>query len=114
MEAMTIRDVTGVFVPDCPPLPLDAWQMDDTARRLTLHVTSTRALVDCPVCRFPTQRIYRRDVRTVADLPWGPWRVVFRLPAWKFFCAHGRGARRALFTGWHRSPWRWGAWPGCE
>jgi transposase len=71
--------------------------MDDAARRLTLQVTSTRALVDCPACQFPTQRIHSRYVRAVADLPWGPWRVVLHLQVRKFFCANGRCPRR-IFT----------------
>jgi transposase len=83
--------------PAAPPLHLDAWQMDDAAKRLTLHVTSTRALVDCPVCRVPTQRIHSRYVRTVADLPWGSWRVMLHLHVRKFFCANGCCPRR-IFT----------------
>jgi transposase len=71
--------------------------MDDAEKRLTLQVTSTRALVDCPVCQFPTRRIHSRYVRTVADLPWGPWRVVLHLQVRKFFCANGRCPRR-IFT----------------
>jgi transposase len=70
--------------------------MDAAARRLTLRVTSTQALVACPVCRFPTRRIHRRSIRTVTDLPWGPWRVVLRLHVRKFFCANGRGTRRIV------------------
>jgi transposase len=85
------------LVPAVPPLHLDAWHMDNTERRLTLHVTSTRALVDCPVCRCPTRRIHSRYVRTVADLPWGAWRVVLHLHVRKFFCANGRCPRR-IFT----------------
>ena len=41
--------------------------------------------------------MHRRDVRTVADLLWGPWRVVLRLHVRKFFCANGRCTRR-MFT----------------
>jgi len=78
-------------------LHLDAWHMDDTSTQLTLRVTSTQALVHCPVCRFPTRRIHSRDVRTVADLPWGPWRVVLHLHVRKFCCANGRCIRR-IFT----------------
>jgi transposase len=80
-----------------PPLHLDAWHMDEAARRLTVQVTATRALVDCPVCQFPTRRIHSRDVRTVADLPWGPWRVLLHRHVRKFFCANGRCPRR-IFT----------------
>jgi transposase len=78
-------------------LHLDAWHMDHTTTQLTLRVTSTQALVHCPVCRFPTRRLHSRYVRTVADLPWGPWRVVLDLRVRKFFCANGRCTRR-IFT----------------
>jgi transposase len=83
--------------PAAPPLHLDAWHMDDAARRLTLQVTSTQTLVHCPICRFPSRRIHSRYVRRVADLPWGPWRVVLHLHVRKFFCANGRCTRR-IFT----------------
>src|SRR5918992_5812853 len=85
------------LLPDAPLLHLDAWQTDDTATQLTFRVTSTQALVHCPVCRFPTRRIHSRYVRTVADLPWGPWHVVLYLHVRKFFCANGRCPRR-IFT----------------
>jgi hypothetical protein len=60
------------LLPDVSVLHLDAWQMDDTATQLMWQVTSIQALVHGPVCRIPTRRVHRRDVRTVADLPWGP------------------------------------------
>ena len=83
--------------PDAAQLHLDAWQMDDTTTQLMLRVTSTQALVHCPVCRFPTRRVHSRYVRTLADLPCGPWRVVLHLQVRKFFCANGRCTRR-IFT----------------
>jgi transposase len=82
---------------NAPLLHLDAWHMDDAATQLTLRVTSTQALVHCPICRFPMRRVHSRYVRTVADLPWGPWRVVLHLHVRKFFCANGRCPRR-IFT----------------
>lgn len=81
---------------DAAQLHLDAWQMDDTTTQLTVQMTSTQALVHCPVCRLPTRRVHSRDVRTLADLPWGPWRVVLHLQVRKFFCANGRCTRRLL------------------
>src|SRR5262245_20747811 len=71
--------------------------MDDLTTQLTLRVTSTQALVHCPICRFPTRRVHSRYVRTVADLPWASWRVVLHLQVRKFFCANGRCPRR-IFT----------------
>jgi transposase len=85
------------WLPDAALLHLNAWQIDDTATQLTLRVTSMQALVHWPVCRLPTRRLHSRSVRTVADLPWGPWRVVLRLPGRKFFCANGCCPRR-MFT----------------
>jgi transposase len=85
------------LLPTTSWLHLDAWHMDDPTTQLTLQVTSTQTLVHCPICRFPTRRVHRRDVRTVADLPWGPWRVVLHLQVRKFFCANGRCTRR-IFT----------------
>ena len=85
------------LLPNALHLHLDAWHMDDTATQLTLRVTSTQALVHCPICRFPTRRVHSRYVRTVADLPWGAWRVVLHLQVRKFFCANGRCTRR-IFT----------------
>src|SRR4029453_12094762 len=85
------------WLPHVPLLHLDAWQTDDTATQLTWRVTSTQALVHCPVCRFPTRLVPSRYVRRVMDLPWGPGRVVLHLQVRKFFCANGRCTRR-LFT----------------
>src|SRR5919108_2210995 len=94
---MTNVTSLSCLCPAVPPRHLDAWHMDDAERRLTRQVTSTRALVNCPVCQFPTRRVHSRYVRTVADLPWGPWRVVLHLHVRKFFCAHGCCTRR-IFT----------------
>jgi transposase len=84
-------------LPESRHFLLDAWLLDETARQITLVVRSTQPLVHCPSCTFPTQRIHSRYGRTVADLPWGPWRVVLRLRVRKFFCVNGRCTRR-LFT----------------
>ena len=60
-----------------------------------MHSTQTR--VHCPVCRFPTRRIHSRYPRTVADLPWAHYRVVWQLSVRKFLCANGRCTRH-IFT----------------
>ncbi len=77
-------------------LHLETWPLDTPAAPLTLRVQATQTLVPCPVCRFPTRRLHRRDVRTVADLPWAQWHVVFHLQVRKLFCANGRCSRRIL------------------
>jgi transposase len=84
-------------LPEPRHVQLDAWQIDEIAMQITLCVTSTQPLGHCPTCACPARRIHRRYVRTVSDLPWGPWRVVLRLRVRKFFCANGRCTRR-IFT----------------
>jgi transposase len=103
--------------PDTAPLHLDAWQMDHAAGWLTLRVRSTQARIYCPVCQFPTRRVHSRYVRTVADLPWGSWRVVLHLQVRKFFCVNGRCTRRMfterlsrLVTPWARRTQRLAYW----
>jgi transposase len=105
------------WLPATPPLHLDTWHLDDPTTQLTLQVTSMQTLVHGPVCRFPTRRIHSRYVRTVADLPWGPWRVVLQLQVRKFFCANGRCTRRIfterlpqLVAPWARRTQRLAAW----
>jgi transposase len=106
------------LLPHAAQLHLDAWQTDDTAPQLTWRVTSTQALVHGPRCRLPTRRVHRRDVRTVADRPWGPGRVVLPLQVRQFCGVNGR-CTRGMFTArlaprvapWarrtpRRTPWR--------
>ena len=59
------------FLPARATLSLDAWQGDDTAAQITLHVISTPSCVPCPLCHVRTSRVHSRYTRTVADLPWG-------------------------------------------
>ena len=90
-------DLVACLLPAGPPLHLETWSVDETTTQLTFRLTSTQALVHCPVCRFPTQRIHSHYTRTVADLPWAHLRVVVQLGVRKFFCANGRCTRR-IFT----------------
>jgi transposase len=76
---MVLCNTFASFASHCPLLHLEAWHLDNPATQLAWRVTSTQALVHCPICQFPTRRVHRRDVRAVADLPWGSWRVVRHL-----------------------------------
>jgi transposase len=44
-----------------------------------------------------TQRVHSHYARTLADLPWGTYRVTWRLRVRKFFCDN-RACRRQIFT----------------
>ena len=84
------------LLPQAPLLHLETWQIDTTTAQVTLRVQSTQTLVSCPVCRFPTRRIHSRSRRTIADLPWAHYRVVWQLSVRKFCCANGRCPRRIV------------------
>jgi transposase len=90
-------DLVACLLPLGSPLHLETWALDEATAQLTLRVMSTQALVHCPVCRFPTQRIHSHYTRTVADLPCAHLHVVLQLGVRKFFCANGR-CTRGIFT----------------
>jgi transposase len=85
------------FLPDKTTLTLEAWHVDDTAAQITLDVTATPARVPCPLCHVPTARIHSRDVRCLADLPWGAYHVCLRLRVRKFVCGNTTCPRQ-IFT----------------
>jgi hypothetical protein len=85
------------LLPQARLLHPETWQIDPTTGQVTLRVQSTQTLMHCPMCRFSTRRIYSCYQRTVADLPWAHYRVVWQLSVRKFFCTNGRYLRR-IFT----------------
>lgn len=85
------------FLPERTTLSLEAWHVDDAAAELTLHVTSTRACVPCPLCHRQTARVHSRYTRTLADLPWGLYAVRVQLRVRKLFCDHPTCPRQ-IFT----------------
>ena len=54
------------FVP--PSFHVDALLIADDA--VTIPTRSNPNVVHCPVCGEPADRIHRRAIRTLADLPW--------------------------------------------
>ncbi|HEV8716738.1 MAG TPA: ISL3 family transposase [Candidatus Binatia bacterium] len=90
-------DLVACLLPAGPLLHLETWRLDEAAAQLTLYLTSTQALVHCPLCQCPTQHLHSHYTRTVADLPWAHLHVVFQVGVRKFFCANRRCTRR-IFT----------------
>jgi transposase len=84
-------------LPKAIPLHLDAWRVDDAHARITLPISSTQAAPRCPGCEVPARHIHSHDLRTLADLPWSGYRVLWRLRVRKFFCRNVICPRR-IFT----------------
>jgi transposase len=74
------------LLPKTTPLHLDAWHVDESQTLMTLLIASTQAAARCPTCNTPAKCIHSRYTRTLADLPWGSYRVTWRLRVRKFFC----------------------------
>jgi transposase len=85
------------LLPDATLLRLEACDVDATTAQITLRVQSTQPRAPCPLCATPARRIHRDYGRTLADLPWAPYRVSLQLRVRKWFCRH-RACRRRIFT----------------
>ena len=72
-KVLTITTMTMQFfkalLPDNSPLQLNDYDLDLDAHHLTLNVSSTQAIAQCPLCGGFTQRIHSRYARTLAELP---------------------------------------------
>jgi transposase len=85
------------LLPNTTLLRLEACEVDDTTRQITLTVRSTQATVLCPLCTTPAQRLHSHYERTLADLPWAQYRVRLQVQVRKWFCRH-RPCPRRIFT----------------
>ena len=85
------------LLPDNSPLQLNDYDLDLDAHHLTLNVSSTQAIAQCPLCGGFTQRIHSRYARTLADLPCVEFSLTLILTVCKFFCSNAACHRR-IFT----------------
>jgi len=82
------------LLPDATLLRLEAWHVDETAAQITLRVQSTQSSAPCPLCATLARRIHSDYGRTLADLPWAPYRVSVQLRVRKWFCRNRACPRR--------------------
>jgi transposase len=72
-------------------------EIDTDQHHLTLNVSSTQTLVQCPLCVSPTTRIHSRYERTLLDLPCVNYSLTLVMQVSKFFCDNSDCMRR-IFT----------------
>jgi transposase len=82
------------LLPDATLLRLEACQVDDTTAPITLRVHSTQTRAPCPLCATPARRIPSDYGRTLADLPWAPYRVSLPLRVRNWLCRDRSWPRR--------------------
>ena len=77
-------------------LRLEHEEIDRDNYHLTLNVSSTQTLVQCPICANPTTRIHSRYERTLLDLPCANYSLTLVMQVCKFFCDNTECIRRVV------------------
>ncbi len=90
-------EIAQTLLPNSSILKLENWQIDKISTQITLNVSSTQALAYCPLCHQGAHRIHSHYERTLADLPWGEYHVLWQLQVRKFFCSNP-DCQRHIFT----------------
>jgi transposase len=85
------------LLPGVNLLRLEHEEIDTDQHHLTLNVSSTQTLVQCPLCASPTTRIHSRYERTLLDLPCVNYSLTLVMQVSKFFCDNSDCMRR-IFT----------------
>lgn len=70
------------LLPDSTSLQLESWLVDEAIPQITLIVSSTKAVAQCPICTHSTHRIHSHYERTLADLPWANYSIPEQLDPW--------------------------------
>jgi len=85
------------LLPSPSLLRLNSYEMDLESHHLTLNVSSTQTVAQCPLCGSLTQRIHSRYQRTLVDLPCLNFSLSLLVQVCKFFCLNS-DCRRRIFT----------------
>jgi transposase len=85
------------LLPGFTLLRLEHEEIDTENYHLTLNVSSTQTVVECPICANPTTRIHSRYKRTLLDLPCANYSLTLVMQVCKFFCDNTECIRR-VFT----------------
>ena len=76
---------------------LELERLEISQHHLTLFVSTTATIAQCPVCGCVSDRVHSHYTRTLADRFWHGVPVTLRLRIRRFFCEH-TGCRRAIFA----------------
>ena len=82
------------FLPNPHLLHIESYEMDAANHHLTINVSSTQTLAQCPVCGCASARVHSCYERTLADLPCGQLTMIWLVQVCKFFCSNSNCPRR--------------------
>src|SRR5690349_1513497 len=97
METNLTPHLASLLLPNPSELQVDTLTLDSDHKRLTLDVTTRQAMLACPRCHAPSERVHSHSIRTVTDLPWADVTICFHLHVRKCFCRNPDCSRR-IFT----------------
>ena len=90
-------EILQSLLPHFPWLQLETCKIDNAHAQISLTVCSRQDVVRCPLCYMLSSRIHGHYERTIADLPWGEYRVTWQLLVRKFVCSNPN-CQRHIFT----------------
>ena len=82
------------FLPSTQLLQIESYEMDTASHHLSISVSSTQTVAQCPVCGDFSGRIHSRYERTLTDLPCVHFTLIWLVQVCKFFCSNPNCARR--------------------
>ena len=75
-------------------LQLQDFQTNPLTPELTVTLRAEQEAPACPSCQTPANRVHSHYERTLADLPWGEYRVCWKLTVRKCFCRNAECEQR--------------------
>lgn len=72
---------------DLEELTVTALELQPHRHQLNVHCTPTAPVAACPRCQHPSAQVHQYHLRTIRDLPWGPWTCYLHLLRRRFWCA---------------------------
>ncbi len=82
------------FLPSANLLRIENYDMDAASHSLSINVSSTQMIAQCPVCGEFSGRIHSRYERTISDLPFVNFTLIWLVQVCKFFCSNPNCCRR--------------------
>ena len=82
------------FLPSAHLLHIESYEMDTASQHLTVSVSSTQTIAQCPVCGGSSGRIHSRYERTLTDLSCVHFTLIWLVQVCKFFCPNPKCCRR--------------------
>jgi len=83
------------LAPQLPNLRLD--QIQIAAESISVKLTATAPVAQCPLCGTPSSSIHSSYLRVPGDLPWAGYTIIMQLVVRRFFCKLATCSRR-IFT----------------